>query len=169
MSHANHLAGRYLAPGFLALSGFLLPGCGDDGGLESRYAVSGTVTYKGAPVKKGSINFVPVKPEGHPAAGTIVDGKYSLTTLNPGDGAIPGAYKVTVDDRELDQGKLKEAADAQAKKQGSQFSQIPQELQAKALKTAKGTLPGKYQLASTSDVEKEVKAQSNSIDVELKD
>ena len=169
MSHANRSTGCPLASGLLALSGFLLSGCGDDGGLERRYAVSGNVTYKGAPVKKGSINFVPVKPEGHAAAGTIADGYYSLTTLNPGDGAIPGMYKITVDDREPDQQKMKAEADAQAKKQGREFSQIPQEIQAKAMRKAKGVVPGKYQIASTSDVEKEVKAQSNKIDVELKD
>jgi hypothetical protein len=75
--------------------------------MEPRYAVSGKVIYKGAPVKKGAINFVPTKPEGRGAAGQIADGYYSLTTLNPGDGAIPGKYKVMVDDRQQDEEKLK--------------------------------------------------------------
>ena len=88
---AHPTATRLLALTLLASVGFLSPGCGDDGGLAERYSVSGRVTYKGEPVKKGAINFVPGKPEGHPAAGTIEDGYYSLTTLNPGDGAIPRA------------------------------------------------------------------------------
>lgn len=154
----------------MAASATMAAGCGDDGGLGTRYAVSGKVTYKGVPVKKASISFVSKEPEGRGAAGSVVDGYYSLTTLNPGDGALPGTYKVTVDDREVDMGKLQTDSDALAKKRGvGKFGSIPQELQAQASKAAKGSLPGKYQIASTSDVEKEVKAQSNTIDIDLKD
>ena len=86
-----------------------------------------------------------------------------------GPGAIPGTYKVTVDDRQPDAGAMKTEADAQAKKAGVQYSMIPQEIQVRAMKAAKGSLPGKYQIASTSDLEVEVKAQSNKINLELKD
>ena len=41
-------------------------GCGDDTGLAKRYAVSGKVTYKGQPVEKGTISFMP---ENRPKAG----------------------------------------------------------------------------------------------------
>jgi hypothetical protein len=167
--HTHAIAARSLTSALVGASILLASGCGDDGGLEKRYGVSGTVRYKGEPVKKGTINFVPTKPDGHAATGNILDGNYSLTTLNPGDGAIPGTYKVTVDDRQLDAEKLKVEADAQSKKKGVTYNAIPQELQAKALKETKGTLPGKYQIAETSDVEKEVKAQSNKIDIELVD
>ncbi len=149
----------------LALIGL---GCGDDG-IGKRYAVTGKVTYKGEPIKKGTINFVATTADGRGASGSIVDGYYSLTTLNPGDGAFPGIYKVTVDDRQLDAQKLKADADAQAKKRGVTYNAIPQELQAQASKSAKGALPGKYQLTETSNLEKEVKAQSNTIDFELTD
>jgi hypothetical protein len=159
------------APWSLALTLlFVVAGCGgDDGGLEPRYSVTGTVKYKGELVKKASISFVPTKPDGHSATGNVVDGYYSLTTLNPGDGAIPGTYKVMVDDRELDQSKLRDEADALGKKKGVTYNQIPQELQGAALKKMKSSLPGKYQIPSTSDIEKEVKAESNKIDIELKD
>jgi hypothetical protein len=154
----------------LAVSLVLLAlGCGDDGGLARRYAVSGKVIYKGAPVNKGAISFVPTTAEGRGAAGQIEDGHYSLTTLDPGDGAIPGKYKVTLDDRQLDEAKLKAQADELGRRKGMKLSMIPQEYQAAALKKAKGVLPGKYQVASTSDVEVEVKPQSNRIDIELKD
>ena len=68
-------------------------GCGDDTGLAKRYAVSGKVNYKGQPVEKGTISFIPENPEGRPAAGQIENGRYALTTLTPGDGAIPGKYQ----------------------------------------------------------------------------
>lgn len=147
----------------------MAPGCGDDGGLSTRYTVSGKVTYKGEPVKKAVINFVPNDPEGHPAGGTVENGHYELTTLTPKDGALPGKYKVTIDDRHLDADAMRSEADAVAKKKGVTYTAIPQELQAKALKSLKSSLPGKYQTASTSDFEVEVKSQPNAINLELKD
>lgn len=144
-------------------------GCGDDGGLAKRYPVSGKVTYKGEPIKKASINFIPNDPEGHPAGGKIENGEFVLTTLNSDDGAIPGKYKVTIDDRELDREAMRATADAEAKKKGVEYNVIPQHLQAGALKKMKSSLPGKYQIASTSDLEVEVKPQSNSFPLELKD
>jgi hypothetical protein len=145
------------------------PGCGDDSGLATRYPVSGKVTYKGEPIKKAVINFVPNDPEGHPAGGTVEDGHYELTTLTPKDGAIPGKYKVTVDDRQLDAEAVRSEADAVGKKKGVTYAAIPQELQAKALKNLKSSLPGKYQISSTSDIEVEVKPETNTFDLELKD
>jgi len=167
--NAHAIAARSLTSALVGVSILFASGCGDDGGLEKRYPVSGAVTYKGELVKKGTINFVPTKPDGHAATGNIVDGFYSLTTLNPGDGAIPGTYKITADDRQLDADKVKADADAQAKAKGVTYNAIPQELQAKALKSTRGTLPGKYQIASTSDIEKEVKPETNRINIELKD
>ena len=53
-------------------------GCGgDESGLGRRYKVTGKVTYKGAPVPHGTVNFLPVKPpapEGRAASGEIKDG-----------------------------------------------------------------------------------------------
>lgn len=147
----------------------IVGGCGSDDGLGKRYSVSGNVTYKGEKVKKANINFVPVSPDGRGASGSVVDGYYTLTTLTPGDGALPGKYKVTVDDRQVDSGQIQADADALAKKRGVTYNAIPQELQAKATKTAKGSLPGKYQIPETTSLEKEVQAQSNTFDIELTD
>jgi hypothetical protein len=159
---------RSLPSAFAVSLAFLAFGCGDDGGLGHLYSVSGKVSLNGQPVKKGVINFVPTTPEGHGATGMIEDGTYSLSTLNPGDGALPGKYKVTVDDRQLDMEKLRSQTEERARKKGVTIKAIPQELQAKALREAKGTIPGKYQVAETSDLEKEVQGRSNTIDIELK-
>jgi hypothetical protein len=145
------------------------PACGDSSGLTTRYRVSGKVTYKGEPVKKAVINFVPVSGDGRGAAGQVEEGSYALTTQEPGDGAFPGKYKVTVDNREPDEAKMKSQAEALARKTGMRPGVIPQEFRAAAMKNAKGTLPGKYQLAATSDLEVEVKPESNTLNIELKD
>ncbi len=147
-------------------------GCSDDG-LGKRYPVSGTVKYKGEPVAKARISFTPTKSDGHGASGQVENGAFTLTTQNSGDGALPGEYKVTVDDREVDAVKLKADAEKEAAKKGvEKFSggaMIPQDLQAKALKASKSRLPGKYQIAETSDKKVTVEAKSNTFDIELTD
>ncbi|WZP00916.1 hypothetical protein EP7_002575 [Isosphaeraceae bacterium EP7] len=164
-------ARRLAAPAAIAFSlALTLAGCGDDdGGMPTRYAVSGKVTHKGEPVKKGSINFIPSAEDGHAASGNIQDGTYQLTTLKPEDGAIPGTYKVTVSDRQLDSGALQAESDALAKKKKVTYTRIPPELQAKAVAKHKatGTIPARYEAPTTSGLEKEVKSGSNTIDIEL--
>ena len=136
-------------------------GCGDDTGLSKRYPVSGKVIYKGQPVEKGRISFIPTTAEGRPAAGQVENGRYTLTTLVPNDGAIPGTYKVTVTAREVDDSEMKAIA------KGGQFHH--DNAFAKAVKNAKALVPSKYALAETSGLEREVKGQSNSIDFDLTD
>ena len=144
-------------------------GCSDDG-VGKRYPVSGTVKYKGEPVAKARISLYP-KGDGRGASGDVVDGAFSsMTTQQPGDGAMPGVYKVTVDTRQVDEAQVKAEAAEVGKKHGMEnMGQIPQELQAKALKNAKSTIPGKYQIPDTSDIEVTVKEQSNTLTIELKD
>ncbi len=62
-------------------------GCGSSDGLT---AVSGTVTYDGQPVAKGTVNFTPADGNGPTAAAVIVDGKYSTKIM-------PGKKKVRIE------------------------------------------------------------------------
>jgi hypothetical protein len=150
--------------GAVALAGvgllFVL-GCGDSTGLAKRYPVSGKITYNGKPVEKGTISFVPTAPDGRSATGEISGGSYSLTTAEPGDGALPGSYKVTVIARDMDTSKLKEVA------KGGQFHHDKEF--AKAVSSAKPLVPSKYSLIDTSGLTAEVKAQSNPISFDLTD
>lgn len=73
-------------------------GCGGGDRVEV-YPVSGTVMYEGKPmVGGGSIAFVPTTPRpGKTAGGEIrADGTYELSTYSPGDGSIPGDFRVVV-------------------------------------------------------------------------
>jgi hypothetical protein len=70
-------------------------GCGSQG----VYAVRGQVNFEGKPmVGGGSISLVPLNnQEGIAAGGEIgEDGKYSLTTHTPGDGSMPGEFRVLI-------------------------------------------------------------------------
>ncbi len=72
----------------------LLIGCGGSDHDETAI-VTGKVTYQGKPVTKGRIVFYPTN--GRPAIGAIQsDGTYSLTTFEPGDGALLGNHRVTI-------------------------------------------------------------------------
>ena len=72
----------------------LLPACGGDSNTTPTVPVEGTVTYKGKPLPKGTIQFVPEN--GRPAGGAISDGHFVLTTNVEGDGAAPGKHSVAV-------------------------------------------------------------------------
>ena len=69
-----------------------LPGCLDEvEDPDKPLAISGTVTYKGAPVKQGMIQSMPDAAGGLPATGTVVDGVIrDVTTRTRGDGVKAG-------------------------------------------------------------------------------
>jgi hypothetical protein len=84
----------------VALASLLLPltGCGAHQGrsyTRKLIPVKGTITYKGKPLTKGTIRFEP--DAGRKASGAIrPDGTFVLSTVQPGDGAVPGVHRVAV-------------------------------------------------------------------------
>ena len=136
-------------------------GCGDDTGLARRYPVSGKVTYKGQPVEKGKISFIPEVADGRAASSQIENGKFSMTTLATNDGAIPGKYKVTVAAEDVDDSEMRKIA------KGGQFHH--DKAYAKAVKTARSLVPKRYSLAATSGLEREVAARNNDFEFDLTD
>jgi hypothetical protein len=162
-------------------AGFAIPvvlailGCGDSSGLPRRYPVSGTVTYNGKALEKGTINFTPADAKGRAAGGTITDGRYSLTTQDPDDGALPGKYKVGVLSKETDPStvdlKLKkpgEGAQTEAEKK-AMATYFPQKVAARAAAQSKSLVPAKYSSPETSGLTFEVKEQPNTADFSLTD
>ena len=144
----------------------LAAGCSDDGFGRQRYSVHGTVTYRGENLAKGQIVFVPWAEGGQAATWQIEDGYYSLSTLTPGDGALPGQYKVTVVARDIDVEKVRSDARAKGLPPGAA---LPQPLIAKANKEATSKIPTRYNLPTTTDLTADVEARSNTKDFELKD
>lgn len=73
----------------------MLSGCGGGGNGPVTVPAKGVVTYKGKPVPKLSVAFLPDK--GMVAEGTTdANGRFTLTTKKPGDGAMVGSYKVGI-------------------------------------------------------------------------
>jgi hypothetical protein len=130
-----------------ALAALLLaPACGP--ARPELAPVWGKVTYKGEPVTKGTVSFKPVDPAGSPASGTIdADGSYSLQSNEPGDGALPGEYKVAVSTVTTDQ----------------ILDYIPKKRVAKP----KSPVPEKYANPETSGITRTVKPGRNDIPIEL--
>ena len=78
-----------------------LPGCGSD--APEMVPVSGKVTLDGGPwPKPGIVFFTPLEPaEGFPRRPGMghfdTDGVFTVTTRDPGDGLIPGTYRIAVE------------------------------------------------------------------------
>lgn len=74
-----------------------LAGCGGSGNPPT-VPISGTVTYKGEPLKAGQVKFNPVDPKTtRPAEGKIQsDGSFTIETFKPGDGAMVGEYLISL-------------------------------------------------------------------------
>lgn len=75
-----------------------LAGCGD--GKLKCHPVAGQVLYNGEPLKGVDVAFHPADPKNDtgypPHATTDENGKFTLTTYLPGDGAPAGEWKVAV-------------------------------------------------------------------------
>jgi len=140
----------------------LLAGCGDSTGLAKRYPVSGKVTYNGAPLAKGNINFIPTGTTESDRAATapIEDGQYTLTTATENDGAFPGTYAVTITSTEVDLAEVKANMKGGSGRQDDVL---------RATRNAKSLIPTKYGLPDQSGLKAEVKSGSNRCDFELKD
>jgi len=87
------------------MSLWVLPGCGGANRPANRpetVLTSGTVMYQGKPVAGATVTFVAESPasQSTPARGAVgrtdESGQFKLTTFDPGDGVIPGNYRVTV-------------------------------------------------------------------------
>jgi hypothetical protein len=77
--------------GLLVVLAALVLGCADSG--PKRYRVSGTIQYKGQPVKAGTVTFIADGTQSAAGGAPITDGKYDIPA---GAGLVAGKYKVSV-------------------------------------------------------------------------
>ncbi len=105
--------------------------------------VSGVVTYKGQPVEGATVTFVSTAGKRGAVATTDASGKFTMTTFEPKDGAIPGTYQVAIQ-KTVVEGAPQEGAT------GKGGEEPP-------AGTLKDLLPAKYKDASKSGLTAEVK------------
>jgi len=133
-------------------------GCGEDDGIGERTAVRGVVTYNGQPVPGGTVSFLNDTAGGRNGGGDIgPDGSYAATTMKPGDGLVPGKYKVTVSSVEVDMSKVV----------GNPGGLYRSDLIKKAPK--KINVPKKFANPTTSGLALEVKSEPLTYDIKLAD
>lgn len=90
----------------IVIIAFILAASGCSSGLDLGQ-VTGRVTIQGKPVPSGVIMFYPEN--GPTAVGEIrADGTYTLSTIKPGDGAIVGLHRVTIQSTKVGSGQLVE-------------------------------------------------------------
>ena len=87
----------------------LILGCGPS--HPSTYPVQGSVKFEdGAPVEIGSVEFRSIEGEERTMArGKIEkDGSFTLSTFEPGDGALPGEHQVIIQQMVISEGLIAE-------------------------------------------------------------
>ncbi len=80
---------------FLCVLALFATGCSGSG-LPKTYKVAGTVKLDGKPVEGALVTFLPAEGQKVAVGSTDTDGKYTLSTFGPADGAQPGGFKVTI-------------------------------------------------------------------------
>lgn len=95
LSDPSPVSARIVVSLVLALAVLVL-GCGAGG--PKLVPVRGKVTLGGGPwPKPGALNFVPAGTGGRPGTADFdTEGNFTATSFNPGDGLMPGKYKVSV-------------------------------------------------------------------------
>lgn len=119
------------------LPALMVAGC-SGGGTPETAPVSGKVIFEGEPVTNATVTFTPEA--GRPATGSIDgEGRFSLSTFRPNDGAVPGRHRVTF-------GSTAEVP-------------MPGTPEAKGAKADKPPFPKRYAGLSTTDLEIDVPAE----------
>ncbi|HEY4259915.1 MAG TPA: hypothetical protein VGM98_07140 [Schlesneria sp.] len=72
----------------------LFSGCGGSNEKETA-SVQGLITFRGEPLSGATVFFVPEKGP-RATADTDAKGVFKLMTYRPGDGAVPGDFKISV-------------------------------------------------------------------------
>lgn len=84
----------------LLAAGCAIAGCAKPGRAPTAKA-AGKLSAGGAPLAGVNVTFTPAA--GRSASGTTdAEGKFSLSTFAPGDGAVPGKHRVTLSLKEAD-------------------------------------------------------------------
>jgi hypothetical protein len=149
-----------------AFAAMLLVGCSKKGPVRpATYPVTGTVTFKGAPLEGAQVVFVPKTQGGQGATGlTDQSGKYSLGTFQAKDGAQEGEYLVKVIKTDA---KLPPPAGNPVNLSHEEEQKIYNEAPPAA--PPKSLIPKKYDNEGTSGLTHTVPKQASTFDITLQE
>lgn len=126
-------------------------GCNKSDGPATVKA-AGQVTHKGQPVEGATVTFVPPSGKGAAVGMTDAAGRFRLMASGR-DGALPGAYKVTVTKTDAAAAAAPQATDAEAMRKADMQGMGAA---AKADAKPKDLLPGKYSAIDQTPLTAEV-------------
>jgi hypothetical protein len=148
----------------LALSSCLL-GCNSGTRRPPTYPVTGTVTFKGKPLERAAVVFVPTDRSLEAASGiTDATGKYELTSFVSGDGAQAGEYKVKVSQYDTHKATTEEKKQYMTIEEEQKLSFAKDEL---PTPPAKNMLPKKYENETTSGITHTVTKGPTTLDIKI--
>jgi hypothetical protein len=138
-------------------------GCGSRTRLEGLAPVEGSVTFQGKGVEGAMVVFVPATASTRAAVGTTdAAGRFTLTTKDPGDGAAPGPYLITVSKTEASGG-LAAAEAEQWSRSRENIGKYPPRPRITE------HLPKKFKVVNTSGLQATVTDGRNTINLVLDD
>ncbi len=131
---------------------FFLVGCDQQPRaiIEKTVPAEGVLTWQGEPLENYMVTFYPKDGKRPAAAKTDEEGRFTLGTNGPNDGAVPGSHSVTV------------------VYVGPEIQQEPGKEEPYTPPPPKVTIPAKYGDPKTTDLTLEVPAKgSDSLDIDL--
>lgn len=137
----------------LVMGLLILGGCGKRSPIPL-VKVQGQLQYKGQPVPDVTVTLVPQEGQRAATGKTDAQGRFRLGTLAPGDGAMPGKYKII----------LAKTAAVESAPQAAELPDITQEGKIAAPPSAGAGLPAKYTTPGTTPLTCEI-PQSGSHDL----
>lgn len=158
---------RFTQPPVALAFALLLAAAGCGRSLPPVAPVSGRVMLAGKPVTTGAVWFYPAA-SGRPAIGQIgSDGRYSLATFAPADGALLGEHRVVIDARKIERTFAPSKAAADLPADVPEFVRREMEAGMPLREKVTWIVPEIYAAAATSPLRADVKPGPNSIDFEL--
>lgn len=160
---------RLLGSMAVCLAALAILGCNQGGSSLGTIPVSGVVTLDGQPVEGAVVAFAPTSTTGRAASGvTDASGRYQLTTQDPGDGALPGSYAVTIS--KSDAGSTPAIDPSLTPEEATRAAMEARDAASDAGTdpVVKDLLPAKYKTASESGLKAEVAAGKGEFNFDLK-
>ena len=137
-----------------------------DSGRPQTAPVSGRITFRGQPVANAAVTFVCSGAPRFSSGRTDADGKFKLSTFEPGDGAVIGDNLVTVVKRATQIDAINASIDPAS---GDNRAIDDAFDQAASRPQARSEIPVRYASQKNSDLRFTVIAGKNHFDIELVD
>ncbi|MFO0943286.1 MAG: carboxypeptidase-like regulatory domain-containing protein [Pirellulales bacterium] len=148
-----------------------IAGCGGSSGFPKTYPVTGKVTMNGKAIEGAMVTFKLEEGKENAIGTTDSKGEFTLSMFQPGDGAVPGAYRITV--TKLPPGVTASASTPPPGQLGA--ADLPSDYAPPTPDTNKGgpaapksEIPAKYSNEQSSGLRATVVAGANNIPLDLK-